>query len=78
MEYDLTEEAAEDIRDIICYTLRTWGRDQVERYRQALNGCLDRLVSAEVVLRSSLSSLPDIYHFRCQHHLIFYTRSNHE
>ena len=73
MDYDLTEEAADDIRNIIRYTLRTWGREQVERYRQALNACLERLASGKVVPAQALASLPDVYRFRCQHHFIFYT-----
>ena len=73
MDYDLTEEAADDIRNIIRYTLRTWGKAQVERYRQALNACLERLVSGKVVPSLALASLPDVYRFRCQHHFIFYT-----
>lgn len=73
MDYDLTEEAADDIRNIIRYTLSTWGRAQVERYRQAFNACLERLVSGQVVPTLALGTLPDVYRFRCQHHFIFYT-----
>lgn len=74
MDCDLTEEAADDIRNIIRYTFRTWGRGQVERYRQALNACLQWLVSGNRVRAQALASLPDVYRFRCQHHFIFYTQ----
>lgn len=45
-EYDLTDEAAEDIREIVRYTFRTWGGAQVARYRADLKHCLNRLAEA--------------------------------
>ena len=75
-DYDLTDEAAEDIREIIRYTLRQWGRPQVARYRQALNHCLDGLASGDVHGKVLLPTLPDVRGFRCWHHFIFYLESN--
>ena len=73
MKYGLTDEAEDDIRDIIRYTLRTWGRSQVQKYREALNYCLERLGRGEVKSVAAFPSLPDVYSFRCQHHFIFFT-----
>ena len=70
--YDLTEEAAEDIRKIVRYTLQTWGVDQVERYRQALKSCLDQLAQAPALGRAVSTTSPEVRLFPCQHHYFFY------
>ena len=73
MEYGLTDEAEEDIREIIRYTLRTWGRSHVQKYWEALNHCLVRLGRGGVKSAVVYPSLPDVFSFRCQHHFIFFT-----
>lgn len=70
--YDLTEEAAEDIRKIARYTLKAWGAGQVERYRHALKSCLDRLAQAPALGRAVSPTLPEVRLFPCQHHYVFY------
>lgn len=74
MDYDLTEEAADDIREIVRYTLRQWGLSQVERYRLTLHQCLDQLATRDTPGRPFSSRLPDVRVSRCAQHLIFYLR----
>ena len=70
--YDLTDEAAEDIREIVRYTLQTWGRAQVTRYRASLKQCLNRLAEAPGLGKSFSDELPEVRAFHCRHHFIFY------
>lgn len=41
----LSPEAVEDRKDIVAYTVATWGREQAQRYNQKLKSGLDTLRS---------------------------------
>lgn len=71
-EYNLTEEAAEDIRRVVRYTLRQWGSAQVERYRSDLKQCLKQVAEIPGIGKTFSERLPDVRALHCRHHFIFY------
>lgn len=74
--YDLTDEAVNDLREIVRYTLKQRGETQVRRYQKALTDRLEAVAKGEVVKHTFSNNLPDVYVTRCEHHYIFYTTRN--
>ena len=74
--YDLSQDAENDLREILRYTLKEWGREQVERYRQTLVQKLDSIARAETPARQFSENIPDVFVTKCEHHYIFYTIHN--
>lgn len=73
--YQLTREAAEDLRSIALYTIEKWGIDQAKLYEAQLKACLEQIASGEAIPRNPIPHRPEILHARCQHHHLFYTRT---
>jgi toxin ParE1/3/4 len=69
--YILTNEAENDLREIIRYTRRKHGEKQVRTYVAGLRHCAEALVKGE----GNLRNLPEIHDrmrmVRCQHHYLF-------
>ena len=74
--YDLSQDAEEDLRDILRYTLKKWGREQVGRYRDQLLKALNSIARAENPARHFSERLPDVLVAKCEHHYIFYSLYN--
>ena len=70
--YDLTEDAENDLREILRYTLKQWGAPQVRRYQQTLVRKLEAIAHGEVAVRRFSGNLPDVFVTKCEHHYIFY------
>ena len=70
--YVLTQDAEKDLRDIIRYTLRQWGKAQVISYQDALNNTLDAIGNGQVVSRPVSLDFPQVRVVRCQKHFVFY------
>lgn len=45
MSYELSLDAEEDLHELIRYTLRQWGADQVRNYTQELERGIDALAN---------------------------------
>jgi toxin ParE1/3/4 len=70
-------QARQDLDDILLYSARTWGRDQVERYSAAINRVVDRTRQFPETGRDCETVLPGGRSVRCEHHRIYYTYDDH-
>ena len=73
--YELTPEAAADLEEIAEYTLRAWGEQQQIRYAELLEAGFERIAQGTAISRPVLNAYPHLYVARCEHHYIFYLRS---
>ena len=67
---ELSKQAKEDFRDILSYTLTTWGESQLAKYRASINDALQVLLHNPSAGRSSAT--PKIKVLPVEHHRIFY------
>lgn len=67
---ELSQRAKEDIRDILSYTLTTWGESQLEKYRARIDDAL------QVILRNPYAGRPSVKPtlkvLAVEHYRIFY------
>lgn len=75
--YDLTDEAENDLRKIIRYTLKKWGTEQAHTYRTAFLNTLEAIGNKTLVGMTFSDNLPAIRIVKSQHHYVFYTLQNH-
>lgn len=66
----LSQQAKEDFRDILAYTLTTWGETQLAKYRASINGALHVILDNPAAGR--LSVKPTLRVLAVGHHRIFY------
>ena len=71
-QYNITEDAEQDLREIARYTLSKFGPKQLEAYRQALKITFNAIGRNEVIQRQFSIKRPEILVTRCQHHYVFY------
>lgn len=71
----LSQQAKEDFRDILCYTLTTWGELQLAKYRASINDALQVILHNPSVGRSSVK--PTLKVLTVEHHRIFYRTVDH-
>ncbi|MGO1462302.1 MAG: type II toxin-antitoxin system RelE/ParE family toxin [Marinobacter sp.] len=69
--YDLTDEAESDLRQIIRYTLEKWGAEQAHNYRAAFSNTLEAIGNQTLVGMTFSDNLPAIRVVKSQHHYIF-------
>lgn len=75
--YVLTDAAASDLRDIIRYTRKQWGDEQVRSYIVQLEQGMARLAAGEGAFKDMSAVHPGLRGARCQHHYLFcLTRGN--
>ena len=67
---ELSQQAKEDFRDILSYTLATWGESQLAKYRASINDALRLIVRNPSAGRPSVK--PTIKVLAVEHHRIFY------
>ena len=70
--YLLSREAADDLRAIARYTIKTWGIEQAKTYESELKACLEKIGNGQAFPRRPIPGRSDLLHFRCNHHYIFY------
>ncbi len=69
--YVLTSAAEADVRDIIRYTRKQWGVEQVRNYVNKLTQAIEH-VAADAPGSKDMSALyPTLRMRRCEHHYIF-------
>ena len=71
---ELSQRAKEDFRDILSYTLTTWGESQLAKYRTAINDALHVILHNPSAGRPSVK--PNLRVLAVEHHRIFYRTSN--
>lgn len=69
--YQLTDAAEADMRDIIRYTRKQWGDDQVRRYVARLEQGIARLVAAQGAFKDMSTLYPALRMARCEQHYVF-------
>jgi toxin ParE1/3/4 len=71
-QYNITEDAEQDLREIARYTLSKFGPKQLEAYRQALNSTFNAIGRNEVIQCQFSIKRSDLLVTKCQHHYVFY------
>jgi|TARA_R110000868_G_scaffold28940_11_gene107710 toxin ParE1/3/4 len=71
-QYNITEDAELDLREIARYTLSKFGPKQLEAYRQALNSTFNAIGRNDVIQRQFSIKRLDLLVTKCQHHYVFY------
>jgi toxin ParE1/3/4 len=67
---ELSRQAREDFRDILAYTLTTWGESQLAKYRASINDALHVVLRNPSVGRPSVK--PSLKVLAVGHHRIYY------
>ena len=67
---ELSQQAKEDFRDILSYTLTTWGESQLAKYRASINDALNVILHNPSAGRPSVK--PTLKVLSVEHHRIFY------
>ena len=66
-------EATADLDDIFRYSIETFGLDRAERYRSALQECLERVAHTSMLGRTVAGKKRTFFRYNCLGHGIFYT-----
>mgnify|MGYP005993204637 CR=1 FL=1 len=74
--YDLTQDAKKDLQEIVRYTHKSWGRAQVEKYRNNLKKSFEDIGKSNIQLKRFSNKLNDVYVTKSARHFIFYLPSN--
>jgi len=67
---ELSRQAKEDFRDILSYTLTTWGESQLAKYRASINDALHVIMDNPLAGRPSVK--PTLKVMVVGHHRIYY------
>lgn len=72
MNYQLTQQAEEDLKQIARYTVKQWGKKQSLKYADLLEACFLEIVHRSALSRSFSENYPQVKFTRCEHHYVFY------
>jgi len=70
--YSLARLAESDLRSIVRFTMKTWGRAQTKKYRQGLQDCFQLLADNPSLGRSCDLLHPGLRRFEHGKHVVFY------
>ncbi len=73
--YYITRRALTDLRDIVRYTLKTWGREQARLYREELELGIEKLALSPRLGRTRGDVAPSVRSFPIGRHVAFYVES---
>ena len=73
--YDVTQLALADLRDIVRYTMETWGRRQARLYREELELGVQKLALSPGLGRVRADVAPSVRSFPIARHVAFYVES---
>jgi plasmid stabilization system protein ParE len=71
ISYELSLDAEEDLHEVIRYTLRRWGADQVRNYTQEVERGMDALANGYGHYETLEDIHPALRVKHCQHHYLF-------
>jgi toxin ParE1/3/4 len=71
VKYQLTDEAARDVEEILEYSVINFGADQAQHYFEALKECIALLADNPRIGHSAEDILPDFLRFPFESHVIF-------
>ena len=69
--YVLTAAAEADLRDIIRYTRKQWGDEQVRNYVAKLHHGMEDLANGRGFFKDMTALYPRLRMARCEHHYVF-------
>ena len=72
--FRFSRRAADDLRSIADYTLRTWGKDQADRYLGKLEVCCQMLADNPALGRLCDDIRPGLHRLEHGRHVVFYRR----
>jgi len=72
VSYQLTDEAARDVEEILEYSVINFGAEQAQHYFEALKECIELLAENPRIGHSAEEILPDYLRFPFESHVIFY------
>jgi len=72
MNYQLTPQAEEDLKQIARYTVKKWGKKQSLKYAGLLEACFLKITNRSVLSRSFSEHYSQVQVTRCEHHYVFY------
>ena len=70
--YRLSQQAAQDYREILAFTLNEWGVAQFEAYASLLDETFERLVRLPLLGIRRDDIRPGFYRYRIGQHYVFY------
>jgi toxin ParE1/3/4 len=76
--YSLARLAEADLKSIVRYTIKTWGRTQTVRYKQDLQECFQFLADNPSIGRRCDSIHPGLHRFERGKHVVFYMQESGE
>lgn len=75
--YVLSHAAASDLRDIVRYTKKQWGSDQVVSYVARLQRGIEQLAASSAVGKGLSDIFPGLRVLHCEHHFFFCLSRDH-
>ncbi len=72
ISYQLTHDAAEDLRSIYAYTIENWGAEQAKKYLQQIQERTKLLCSNPNIGKPCIDVDATTYCFPCREHMIYY------
>lgn len=69
--YVLTDAAETDLREIVRYTRKQWGDEQVRSYIAKLKHGIERLAKGSGASKEMSDLYPSLRMVHCEHHYIF-------
>jgi len=72
--YLLSNEAEQDLRELIRYTKNEWGDTQVRKYRELLTTKFESIARKRVPDRLFSKAVQDLFFIKAGSHYIFYLR----
>ena len=72
MAYELSDDATEDLREIVRYTVENWGEDAIDSYVSELLKKLDVIGRGAVVKEHYKGEISNLFVSRFRFHQIFY------
>ena len=70
MKYQLTDEAARDVEEILAYSVNSFGVAQTKHYFEALKECIELLADNPNIGHSAKDILPEYLRFPYESHVI--------
>jgi toxin ParE1/3/4 len=74
-EYELTNEAVEDLSGIWDYTFDNWSENQADNYYDMLLDCCQDIADNPKLGRNYDGIKPDLFGLKASRHIIFYRKS---
>jgi toxin ParE1/3/4 len=75
-QYELTEDAEQDLREVARYTLNRWGKEILQQYRNGLKTTFEAIAANDMPERSFSKAFPELLVSKYRYHYIFYLKES--